>query len=128
MLLTQKIKQRRKERGYNQGYMAEQLGTTSSAYSKIERGETKIDTDRLKKLSEVLEFDLGDFLNDERIVIAYNSDCNVNGYNNIEAYHSNENQAKMWEQMFQHMEEEIADLRRDKDQLLKVIDRLTCDK
>ena len=127
-MLTQKIKQRRKERGYNQGYMANQLGITSSAYSKIERGETKIDTARLKKLSEVLEFDLGDFLNDERIVIAHNSDCNVNGYNNIESYHSNEDQVKMWERMFEHMKEEIASLRHDKDQLLQVIDQLTRDK
>ena len=127
MLLTQKIKQRRKERGFNQSHMTEQLGITSSAYSKIERGETKIDTDRLKKLSEVLELNLGEMLSDERIVIAHNSDCNVNGYNNIESYHSNENQIKVWERMFQHMEEEIVSLRQDKDQLFKVIDRLTRD-
>ena len=124
-MLTQKIKQQRKERGYSQNYMAEKLGITPSAYSKIERGETKIDTDRLKKLSEVFDMDMNELLSGGGTVIANNNDCSVNGYNDIEAYHSHEAQEKVWERMFQHMKEEIADLRQEKNQLLKMIEKLT---
>ncbi len=39
MMLAHKIRLKRKEKGYSQDYMADQLGITSSTYSKIERGE-----------------------------------------------------------------------------------------
>ncbi len=37
-MLSQKIKKKRIGKGYSQDHMADQLGITSSAYGKIERG------------------------------------------------------------------------------------------
>lgn len=126
-MLIQKIKQKRKEQGYSQDYMANQLGITTSAYSKMERGETKIDIDRLKQLSETLKTDVIDLLSDENIVIAYNGDhsVNVNGYSATQTNHVDENQRKDWNRMFEHLEGEVTTLRQKNDQLLKLVEKLT---
>ena len=112
MVLAHKIRLKRKEKGYSQDYMADQLGITSSTYSKIERGETRLDVDRLKQIVEVLEVDILDLLSEDSIIVAYNGDCSVNGYNAIESYR-NDDQAKVWERMVNHMREEITTLRQE---------------
>ena len=124
-MLREKIKQKRKERGYSQDYMANQLGITTSAYSKIERGETRIDIDRLKQLSETLETDVIDLLSDENVVIAYNGDHSVNGYHATQTNHIDEDQRKDWNRMFEHLEGEVTTLRQKNDQLLKLVEKLT---
>ncbi|MEM6842433.1 MAG: helix-turn-helix transcriptional regulator [Bacteroidota bacterium] len=105
--------------------MANQLGTTPSAYSKIERGETKIDTNRLKQLFEVLEISIMDLLGDESIIVAHNGDCSVNGYNDIESYHTGETQAKIREPMIEYMERGIASLLQESDSLFSLVEELT---
>ena len=82
--------------------MADQLGITSSTYSKIERGETRLDVERLQQIAEALEVDMLDLLNEDSIIATYNGDCGVNGYNAIESYR-NDNQTKGWEQMVEHL-------------------------
>lgn len=124
-MLREKIKQKRKERGFSQDYMANQLGITTSAYSKIERGETRIDIDRLRQLSETLKTDVIDLLSDENVVIAYNGDHSVNGYNATQANHVDEDQRKDWNRMFEHLEGEVTTLRQKNDQLLKLVEKLT---
>lgn len=103
--------------------MADRLGITSSAYGKIERGESRLDIDRLKQIAEALEIDVIDLLNEEGIIAAYNGDCSVNGYNTIKSYQNSE--AKAWERMFEHFEKEITDLKQQRDQLLKLVEKLS---
>lgn len=121
-----KIKKKRLEQGYSQECMAHQLGITSSTYGKIERGETKLDIDRFKQIADVLETDVMDLLSEDHVFIAYNGDysANVNSDVAIKSYYSNKNQ-KVWERVMKHMEEEIATLRQEKEQLIKVIEQLT---
>ncbi len=103
--------------------MADCLGITSSAYGKIECGESRLDIDRLKQIAEALEMDVVDLLNNEEsIIAAYNGDCIVNGYNAIKSYQISE--AKAWERMVEHLEKEIADMKQEKEQLLKLVERL----
>jgi transcriptional regulator with XRE-family HTH domain len=54
-MITQKIRRLRELRNYRQEYMAEQLGISQNAYSRLENGETKLDVERLRKIAEVLE-------------------------------------------------------------------------
>ena len=49
-LISKKIRISRLEKTYKQEYMAEELGISQSAYSKIERGETDITVSQLRKL------------------------------------------------------------------------------
>ncbi|MBK8502552.1 MAG: helix-turn-helix transcriptional regulator [Saprospiraceae bacterium] len=53
--IQETIRQYRIVRGYSQEYVAHQLDISQKAYSKIERGETKLTIDRLLKLSRIME-------------------------------------------------------------------------
>jgi transcriptional regulator with XRE-family HTH domain len=52
-----KIKQLRELKNYTQEYMAQQLGLSTRAYSKIETGETQLTINRLNEISSILGID-----------------------------------------------------------------------
>lgn len=124
----QKIRRKRQERGLSQDDMADRLGISASTYSKLERGKTRIDTDRLKQIAEVLEMDAVDFLGNDTIVVTHN---NAAGYSNngVVIYPS---ASEMYERMISRLDEEIAAvknensvLRKENDRLLGLVERLT---
>ena len=49
-----KIKQLRELKNFTQEYMAQQLGLSTRAYSKIETGETQLTVNRLNEISAIL--------------------------------------------------------------------------
>lgn len=49
-----KIKQLRELKNFTQEYMAQQLGLSIRAYSKIETGETQLTVNRLNEISRIL--------------------------------------------------------------------------
>ena len=58
--------------------MAEELNITTSAYSKIERGDTDASTSRLLQIAEVLEVSVTDFFEDA--VASFRDDIGKYGY------------------------------------------------
>ncbi len=54
MEIGYKIKKIREFRNFSQEYMAELLGITQGSYSKIEKGQTKLDIDRFQLIAGVL--------------------------------------------------------------------------
>lgn len=61
-LISKRIRISRLEKTYKQEYMAEELGISQSAYSKIERGETDITVSQLRKIATVLGLTLLDLI------------------------------------------------------------------
>lgn len=61
-LISKKIRISRLEKTYKQEYMAEELGISQSAYSKLERGETDITVSQLRKIATILGLTLIDLL------------------------------------------------------------------
>jgi len=57
MEIGQKIKKIRELRNYSQDYMAERLGISQVSYSRIEKGQTKLDLQRMQQIAAVLEVD-----------------------------------------------------------------------
>jgi transcriptional regulator with XRE-family HTH domain len=55
MNLGTKIKKLRELKNYTQDYMADQLGISQGAYSRMELGESEVTYGRLEKISEILE-------------------------------------------------------------------------
>lgn len=53
--LGMRIKNLREAKNYTQDYLAQKLGITQKAYSKIEANETRLPVDHLLKIAEVLE-------------------------------------------------------------------------
>ena len=58
-----KLRLLREYRGYNQSFMAEQLGITISGYSRIERQEVDISMHKLINICEVFKIQVEDFIN-----------------------------------------------------------------
>jgi transcriptional regulator with XRE-family HTH domain len=52
-----KLKQLRELKNFTQEYMAQQLGLSTRAYSKIETGETQLTINRLNEISSILGID-----------------------------------------------------------------------
>lgn len=74
-MIGNKIKNIRELKNFTQEYMAEKLDISQAAYSKMEKGNTKISKDKLYKISEILEVspeDIADFDN-KKVLNSYNS-------------------------------------------------------
>jgi transcriptional regulator with XRE-family HTH domain len=54
MSLEKNIKKIRRFKNMTQGDVSKQLSISAQAYSKIESGETRLDTDRLQQIAEIL--------------------------------------------------------------------------
>lgn len=63
MELHDKIKLIRLSKNLTQVYLAEELGIDSANYSRLERGETKISTERLQQIAQILDIDSSILLN-----------------------------------------------------------------
>lgn len=106
-----KIKQIRELKNFTQEYMAQKLGLSTRAYSKIETGETQLTINRLNEISAILEVQPMEVLgfDDKKIFNFYNS-SDINNVKNI----------NMPEKLIQQYEETIQSLK-EQIQLLKLL-------
>lgn len=61
---AERIRKLRRTKDYSQQFMADMLGISQNAYSKLESGKTPINLDRLCEVSQLLQIDAGDLLQD----------------------------------------------------------------
>ena len=100
-----RIKRKREEKNFSQEAMAEMLDISQKSYSNIENGKnSSINTDRLLKISEILEIDILDFFKDSEN-ITYNNITNTqdrfiinNGINSEEMNTIIQSMSKIFEQ------------------------------
>jgi len=75
-----KIREVRGLRGFSQQQMAEKLGVSQMAYSKVERGLTQLNWERLSVLAEILSVNIWDLVDDQKEIKS--SDLDNNSTNN----------------------------------------------
>ena len=65
--------------------MAEKLNLSETEYAKIERGESKLNIDRIQQIANVLEVNLADLIpfGDDAVIIFNNSNDNFSNSNNF---------------------------------------------
>jgi transcriptional regulator with XRE-family HTH domain len=101
-----KIKQIRELKNFTQEYVAQQLGLSTRAYSKIETGETQLTINRLNEISAILEVQPMEVLGfDDKKIFNINHSTGNNGYNNI-MYP--EKLIQQYEETIQALKEQIA--------------------
>jgi transcriptional regulator with XRE-family HTH domain len=61
-LIGERIRQVRRNKDYSQQFMADELGISQNAYSKLECGKTPIYLDRLCEVSAILSISIYDLL------------------------------------------------------------------
>ena len=60
--ITSKLRLRRQTMNYTQAYIANKLGISQNAYSKIESGQTNFTVKRLYEIAHILEANVADFM------------------------------------------------------------------
>lgn len=75
-IVCKRIRQLRLIRGISQGYMAEQLSLTQPSYARLEAADSRIDIERLIKITRVLKVELTDLFSEEPIT--YKKDTTIN--------------------------------------------------
>ena len=102
-----KIKQLRELKNFTQEYIAQQLGLSTRAYSKIESGETQLTINRLNEISKILEIDPFEILGFDHNNIFNN--CSQEGNYNRHNYFSNSRKLiQQCEKKIQILEDEVA--------------------
>lgn len=110
MLLGLKIKKLRELKNLTQTHIAEQLGVSQSAYSKIELGESEVTFSKLEKISETLGMKPEE-------VIAFNESRMFNLIQSKEKEFGDinnsmiENERKLYQDQINLLKEEVAYLK-----------------
>lgn len=114
-----KIKKLRELRNFTQSHMAEELGLSQSAYSKLELGESEITYNKLERVSEVLG------MRPEE-VIAFNESMVFNVMHNqtgngfvVNNGQLNESEKHLYEEQIALLKEELSYVKRLLEEVLK---------
>jgi transcriptional regulator with XRE-family HTH domain len=118
--IGQKIKKLRELKNLTQMHMAQQLGVTQSAYSKIELGESEITYKRLEKISEFLEMKPEEVIsfNDQMVFNILNNPYGGNVFSHIDQNGITKNERKLYQDQIELLKAEVAHL---KEMLAKVL-------
>lgn len=117
-----KIKNRREILNFSQEYVAEKLGISQPAYAKIEKGQTKIDIDRLNKISEILSIDILDLLDSKYVLNTFNNKDSSQAIGIVENLHQDNREIS--NQLINQLKEENSILRSEVDRLLSLIENI----
>jgi transcriptional regulator with XRE-family HTH domain len=104
-----KLKTLREMKNFTQEYMAEQLGLTTRAYSKIESGETQLTINRLNEISAILGVDPIEALGFDHQNIFNN--CTQEGNIGINHINLPDKLIEQYEKRIQQLESEVIFLR-----------------
>jgi transcriptional regulator with XRE-family HTH domain len=117
MMLGQKIKKLRELKNLTQEHMAQQLGVTQSAYSKIENNEVEIAYSKLEQIAKVLDLRPEDITTfNEHLV--FNVMHNKVG-NGMVVNQASPEEKKLYEDQIKLLKEEVAHLREVLNKVLK---------
>jgi transcriptional regulator with XRE-family HTH domain len=112
MHIGQKIKKLRELKNLTQTHLAQELGVTQSAYSKIELGESEVTYSKLEKISEVLGMKPEEVISFNESMV-FNVMHNNNGHNGFVINNNNitDNERVLYENQIKFLVDEIAYLK-----------------
>ena len=113
-----RIRKLRELKNLTQEHLAEELGMSVSGYSRIERDEVKLSSDKLVKISEVLGISLDDLMRfDETLIFQNNGEHQRYGFAQAFAHNSVINDIEHMERLYREqidaLKEEIKFLREE---------------
>ncbi|MDR6544580.1 transcriptional regulator with XRE-family HTH domain [Chryseobacterium rhizosphaerae] len=116
--IIKKIAEIRARKGFSYENMAHDLDLSTSAYRKIETGETKLTVERLVDISKILETPLNDFLDTESQK-NFNQEIRENGtgYQAIDNENIYYEYSEVSKKLIEVYEQQIKDLKSEIEQL-----------
>lgn len=73
MVIGNKLRRLRIEKGYSQEYLADVLAISQKTYSNMENDKSSISIDTLKKIAEEYKIDLIELISDDNIIVQINN-------------------------------------------------------
>jgi transcriptional regulator with XRE-family HTH domain len=119
--IGQKIKKLRELKNLTQSHVAQQLGVTQSAYSKMELGESEVTYSKLERISDVLGMKPEEVIafNDQMIFNISNNQYGGNVFSHIDQNGITENERKLYHDQIDLLKNEVAHLKEMIAKLLK---------
>ncbi|WP_322970456.1 helix-turn-helix transcriptional regulator [Faecalibacter sp. LW9] len=112
------IRKIRESKGFSQDYMASVLNISQASYARLENEDTKVTVDRLYKIAEILDTNIIDFFDADRMVIQ-NQTNNEGAFGNGYVENLNVGNKNVYEQLLKSKDEQIELLTKMIDKLLK---------
>lgn len=130
----QKLRLLREYRNYSQEYVAEKLGITQNAYSRIENNQTRLTAERLERLAIILDISPLELLSEREPVLQFTS-CAAQAPTPAADEHWKEmieNTKQLYGQVIigkdekiALLENEISFLRKETDRFIRLLEKLT---
>lgn len=98
-ILRNIVEWREQKRKYSQSYLAQRLGITQKAYSKIETGETKLSVQYILDIADILDIEVNDLF-----------ELETNNHDNEQYFQSSEaikNEKLLYEKLLASKEREL---------------------
>ncbi|MEP6465729.1 MAG: helix-turn-helix transcriptional regulator [Parafilimonas sp.] len=118
-MIGNKIKILREFRNYSQEYMADKLGISQNAYSRIELNKSKLTTDAAEKIAELLQIPLDDLLSKDNPIITFNNNQIAKGY----IYNNFEIQKDLYENIISNLQQELNDAKKREEKLMHLLEK-----
>ena len=116
--LGQKIKKIRELKNLTQSHMANELGLSQSAYSKIELGETELSYNKLQRIADIFKMTTEEITTfNEQMIFDVMHNQTGNGF--VINKGMNDNEKKLYEDQIATLKEEIVYLKKIMDKLLR---------
>src|ERR1700760_2800942 len=135
LMTGQKLRLLREDRNYSQEYIAEKLGITQNAYSRIENNQTRLTAERLEKLAVILDISPLEILSDKEPVIYFSEPNQPPAAPPAKDEHWKEmmeNNRQLYgqginskDEKIAHLENEIGFLRKERDRFIRLLEKLT---
>jgi transcriptional regulator with XRE-family HTH domain len=134
----QKLRVFREFRNYSQEYIADKLGITQNAYSRIENNQTKMTAERLRQLACILNIPPLELLSDKEPVIHFSET-----FSSSPTTGTHIERELQWKEMIEStkqlytqvicgkdekiafLENELHSMRRERDKMLQLVEKLT---
>lgn len=119
MKINEKIRFLRERKNWSQEDMADKLQMSTNGYSKIERGESRINVERLEQIANVLDIDIIELIStaERNVVFFQDSDYNLNIIGSSEESKMLINQLKLE----LHHKNEIIEMQKKELETLKLV-------
>ena len=115
--LGQKIRKLRELKNFTQQHIANELGITQSAYSKMEMGETEISYNKLSRIAEILGMQVEEIASFNEQMI-FNVMHNQTGNGFVINKGITDNERKLYEDQICLLRDEVAYLKKVLDKVL----------
>lgn len=114
MHIGQKIKKLRELKNLTQTHVAEKLGVSQSAYSKMELGESEVTYNRLEKISEILEMKPEEVIsfNESMVFNVMNNPYGGNVFSQIDQNAISNTERQLYQDQINLLKEEVAYLKK----------------